>query len=444
MSGTERYTSIPGENTGTLPVVETPPKNARVLVIDDDKLIRGFLQSALHMQNYDTETAEDCDQAKKILADKHFDLILCDINLPGMSGNEFLPFCKQNYPDTEIILITGQPGIDDAVHAVKDGAFDYLPKPIAVEKLYDRVKAALLEASQKNTMGDSPAAGYKIVRNLGAGTMGVVLLVRKNDNYYAMKILRSVGDMDSDKNVKRFMREADILAQINHPNIVKIFEYGLSPKENVPYFIMEFVDGNPLNEHITAGDLSIKDKLVIIKQIASALAFIHEQGILHRDVKPANIIVMDDKTVKLTDFGIARIAESELTITHEMLGTPAYMSPEAFNAAREKDQRSDIFSLGTICYELLTGIKPFSGETIAELMDSIQHEKPIEPMRIAPEIRPYVQDIMAKMLAKSPEDRFSSAAEVLRALEKEYVDFDNSSITRKFFRALLLRKPTWR
>jgi serine/threonine-protein kinase len=240
------------------------------------------------------------------------------------------------------------------------------------------------------------------------------------------------------------MREADILAKINHPNIVKIFEYGLSPKENVPYFIMEFVDGNPLNEHITAGDLSIKDKLVIIKQIASALAFIHEQGILHRDVKPANIIVMDDKTVKLTDFGIARIAESELTITHEMLGTPAYMSPEAFNAAREKDQRSDIFSLGTICYELLTGIKPFSGETIAELMDSIQHEKPIEPMRIAPEIRPYVQDIMAKMLAKSPEDRFSSAAEVLRALEKEYVDFDNSSITRKFFRALLLRKPTWR
>jgi len=444
MSGTERYISMPGEHSGTEPVPDTSPKNPRVLVIDDDKLIRAFLKSALRLREYETETAGDCDQAKNLLAEKNFDLILCDINLPGMSGSEFLPFCKTNYPNTEIILITGQPGIDDAVHAVKDGAFDYLPKPISPEKLYDRVKEALLETARKQSLDDSPVAGYKIVRNLGAGTMGVVLLVQKENDYYAMKILRSAGDMDSAKNVKRFMREADILTTIDHPNIVKFFEYGLSPKENVPYFIMEFVDGNPLSAHIAMGDLNMEEKLAVIKQIADALAFIHDRGILHRDVKPANILLTDSKNVKLTDFGIARIAESELTITHEMLGTPAYMSPEAFDAMREKDQRSDIFSLGTICYELLTEIKPFSGETIAELMDSIQHEKPIEPMRVAPEIRPYVQDIMAKMLAKAPEDRFPSAAAVLKALDKEYVETPGSSITRKLFRALLLRKPTWR
>ena len=450
MSGTERYAPISNGNS-TVPMFDTKRMaTGSILVIDDDELVRSFLCDALKTENYDVESAENCDQAQERIAEKSFDVILCDINLPGMSGEEFLPFCKKTYPCVEIILITGQPGIDDAVHAVKDGAFDYLPKPISPEKLFNRVSAAMDASTQceiRRVSADngSPAKGYKIVRNLGSGTMGVVLLVSKDDEYYAMKILRSeMGGLDSDRKLQRFSREAEILTQINHPNIVRFFEYGVSPKDNVPYFVMEFVAGQPLSLHIENGDLQIHEKLHIVKQIASALAFIHERGIIHRDVKPANILVTGQKEVKLSDFGIARIADSDLTITHEMLGSPAYMSPEAFDASKKKDQRSDIFSLGTICYELLTGIKPFSGETITELMDSIRHDKPIEPMRLSLEIRPYIQDILAKMLAKAPDDRFASASDIVKAFDKEHVESPESSITSRLLRTLLLRKPTWR
>ena len=207
---------------------------------------------------------------------------------------------------------------------------------------------------------------------------------------------------------------------------------------------MEFVPGMTLNYYMRSSSFNIDQIILIIRQIAEALSVIHEYGVLHRDVKPSNILLMDDMTLRLTDFGIARIDDSKLTITKEILGSPAYMAPEAFENSIRSDARTDIFSLGVIAYELFTGVKPFHGETIGEIMNAIKFQKPIEPLKINTTMPPGFQDILAKMLAKKPSERFSSAAQILKAL-----DFENAKaqgkegFTRKLLRTLLLRNPTW-
>ena len=426
-------------------------KDAGILVVDDDEFARGFLYNALIAKSYNVETAEDAEDAIKKLADTHFDLILTDINMPGMSGEDLMVFCKHNYKSTEVILLTGDPHLDCAVNDIKKGAFDYLEKPVSLERLYERVQAALIQSKTKqnismNTEDTLSDTGYSVVRTLGSGNMGIVLLVEKDKTYYAMKILRRENhDSLSDVKIKRFIREAEILTTIDHPNIVKVLEYGMSGQNGVPYFVMEFIPSQPLSHYIALNNLTVAEKISIIKKAAAALAAVHQIGILHRDIKPGNILITEDNQVKLTDFGIARVTDSSITMHKEVLGSPAYMSPEAFDSSRIKDQRSDIFSLGIIFYELLTGIKPFTGDTIGEIMNEITTLRPIEPMKLVPDISPHLQDILAKMLAKAPEDRFSSAEKIIDALNHEYTESPSKEgITARLFKTLLLRKPTWR
>lgn len=433
-------------------VLNTPAKTSlhpKILVVDDDEYVRVFLKEVLEQQYYEVDTCHDCQEAIEKLKIFSYHLILSDINLPGMSGNELLSLCREKYKSTEIILITGEPDLEDAVKTVKQGAFDYLSKPITPERLCERVNAALKHNYNKQKMSsnelNSPHNSYSVVRTLGAGNMGVVLLVKKDEQYYAMKILRRENyDPKHHLKVQRFIREAEILSQIDHPNVIKIFEYGVSEDEEIPYIVMEFIPGRPLNHHMRSNNFTLDQILSIIRQIAQALAIVHEFGVIHRDVKPGNIILTDDMVLKLTDFGIARIDTSELTITREILGSPAYMSPEAFENSVRSDARSDIFSLGVIAYELLTGVKPFHGETIGEMMNAIKFQRPIEPLKINSSIPPGLQDILAKMLAKKPEERFSSAAEIIKALDFEDARKQGKEgITRKLLRTLLLRKPTW-
>ena len=426
--------------------------NSRILIVDDDELITTLLCQDLTNEGYEVAIATSFSNAQECLAQLHFNLIITDINLPDRSGEELLIYCKKNYKSTEIIIMTGDPHLDRAVQDIKDGAFDYLAKPISLELLHKRVKAALLQSKTShnispNTEDPLSDTGYSVVRTLGSGNMGVVLLVEKNKCYYAMKILRRDSkDTISELKVKRFIREAEILSKIDHPNIVKVLEFGMSGDEGVPYFVMEFIPSKPLNHYIAQKTLSINEKISIIRDIALALSVVHNEGILHRDIKPGNILITDDDhQVKLTDFGIARVSDSSITIPTEVLGSPAYMSPEAFDSSQIKDQRSDIFSLGTIAYELLTGQKPFNGDTIGEVMNEIRFNKPVEPLKIVPNLPPYLQDILAKMLAKKPEDRFSDAEKIVHALDHQS---SNSSqregITAKLLRTLILRKPTWK
>ena len=444
-------TVIVNKEDATIPIKRVPA----LLIVDDDEMMRDFLEDALEGEGYDIHIADDYELARQVLAAEKIDVIVSDINLPSASGTDLLKYTKEFHRNIPMILITGAPDLQAAVQTVKDGAFDYISKPVAVETLLDRVAAALEHATSEshisltaiNSVGkESSPSKYQIVRSLGSGTMGMVMLAEKDGKEYAVKIMRSdIGGINGYEQIERFKREAEVLAQLQHPNIVKVYEYGIYEKEDVPYIVMEYISGTPLDYKMKQGKLSIDDKISIIKGVASALGTVHKAEILHRDIKPANILLTETMEPKLTDFGIARVSDSELTMTAQALGTPAYMSPEAFDVNSEVDIRSDIFSLGVVCYELFTGQKPFDGVSLADVMHSIREVDPVEPMKINPEIPLFMQDVMAKMLDKDPRERFKNPDKLLEAMElKGKVLTNTQRIKTKLLNSILGQKKTWR
>jgi eukaryotic-like serine/threonine-protein kinase len=263
---------------------------------------------------------------------------------------------------------------------------------------------------------------YEIESLVGEGAMAKVYRARdpEIDRVVAVKVLKDELCVDEDY-VNRFVRESKAAGAISHPNIVTVFDVGRYG--NAPYITMEFLDEKSLADAIAEQEkLPIKRVVSIGIQMARALDLAHRRGIVHRDVKPGNILLMEKgETVKITDFGIARLDRSEdLNKTHAgtVLGTPRYMSPEQA-AGRAVDGRSDLFSLGVILYELLTGKKTFDSNNVATLMLQIMQKDP-EPIRgLAPDVPASLQRIVSKLLQKRPEHRFQTGAQLAEALERE-------------------------
>jgi serine/threonine protein kinase len=401
----------------------------RILVVDDDDLLREFLREILLQGGYaQVDVAADCQEVLRLLKTFQYQVVLSDVNMPGMNGFELLEHLHAYYGAIAVLMITGLPDVESAVNAVKMGACDYLAKPIHPQKLLDAVSTALQRQHEQQVAAQvqSPicrlAREYKVIRNLGSGSMGVVLLVEKDGKNYAMKLLRNAPrSVHPATQRQRFLREGQVLAQIIHPCIVKIYEHGMpeANEDGNPYIIMEFVPGHALNYLIEQKSLSLNDKVAILSQVASALDVVHRHGIMHRDIKPANVLVTNEMHAKLMDFGVARIDDSALTMTAEMIGSPAYMAPECFEMKqKDTDARADIFSLGVMAYEMFTGFRPFQGRIFADLAQSIRTSRPVAPRELAPEIPVEMEAILARMLAKSPSDRFRSADQVVAAINQ--------------------------
>jgi len=262
---------------------------------------------------------------------------------------------------------------------------------------------------------------FEIIAVLGKGSMGIVykafdpVLQRE----IAIKTVEPHFGSDTnelEKFIERFKREAIAVAKLNHPNIVTIFDFGFI-RDTTPYIAMELINGKTLKsyfEETIRFDLATIKSIVI--QIASALEYAHKIGIVHRDVKPANIMILENYVVKIADFGIARLPKSELTRTGEILGTPNYMSPEQITGT-PADHRVDLFSLGIILYQILTGERPFVGETFNSLAYRIVHEKPLEPKVLNPSIPQSFSDITMGLLEKD---------KTLRPSLKQLIDTLNS------------------
>jgi serine/threonine-protein kinase len=263
---------------------------------------------------------------------------------------------------------------------------------------------------------------YEIEGLVGEGAMANVYRARDPEigRVVAVKVLKDELCVDEDY-VSRFLCEAKAAGAISHPNIVTVFDVGRFG--NAPYMTMEFLDEKSLADAIAEHEkLPIKRVVSIGVQLARALDLAHRRGIVHRDVKPGNILLMEKgETVKITDFGIARLDRSEdLQKTHAgaVLGTPRYMAPEQA-AGQAVDGRSDLFSLGVILYELLTGKKAFDSNNVATLILQIMQKDP-EPIRtIAPDVPASLQRIVSKLLQKRPEQRFQTGAQLAEALERE-------------------------
>jgi serine/threonine protein kinase len=269
---------------------------------------------------------------------------------------------------------------------------------------------------------EAPQLGrYEIVAELGRGAMGIVYKARDPElgRTVAIKTVNmALGGGDEVENYqKRFTQEARAAGGLNHPAIVTIYDIGRT--DDIAYMAMEFIEGTELRTLLQEGPrLTIPQAVSVAAQVADGLAYAHARGIVHRDIKPANIMVLEDGSVKITDFGIARMRISqELTQTGTMLGSPKYMSPEQALGRRATHQ-SDIFSLGVVLYEMLAGAAPFAGDSVGALMYQIAHIAPPAPSVLNPEVPELLDYVVSKALAKPPESRYNSAEDLARDLRQ--------------------------
>ena len=264
---------------------------------------------------------------------------------------------------------------------------------------------------------------YEVIKKIGKGGMGVIYLARHTqlDSLRALKVLPAGSADEHPLFAERFIREARIASQIRHPNVVEVMDVESDPQLNLSYIVMEYVDGGSLRQVLrSVSRLTIEQAVVTIQGISEALNTAYSHGIVHRDIKPDNIMFTKNGGVKLADLGIAKKDDEEdnLTKTNVMMGTPAYLSPEQVENPKAVDIRSDIYSLGATFYEILTGQPPYPGKSSFDILRKIYSDPVPDPRALNPEIPGEISDIVMKMLAKDPQKRFQTPAQLLEALSK--------------------------
>ncbi|HYY60885.1 MAG TPA: protein kinase, partial [Burkholderiales bacterium] len=266
---------------------------------------------------------------------------------------------------------------------------------------------------------------YNIERTIGKGAMGVVyegVDPRLGRRVAIKTILKSHLDEDTAKDYSmRFVREAQAVARLNHPNIVQVYDFG--EEGDISYLVMEFIRGKELKTFFDANErFDLKEAVRIMCELCDALDFAHNAGIIHRDIKPANVMLDAQARTKLTDFGVARVTDSDKTSVERtqagtMVGTPAYMSPEQITGGN-LDKRTDIFSAGIILYQFLAGEKPFTGSGAWTIAKKIIQEEPPLPSSVNNAVTPLFDAVVNRALAKNPDQRFQSARDLSVALKR--------------------------
>jgi serine/threonine protein kinase len=261
---------------------------------------------------------------------------------------------------------------------------------------------------------------YEITGLLGRGAMGVVYQARDPliERTVAVKAVAcgALPEKEAADFEQRFFREAKSAGRLKHPNIVTIHDVGRDGE--LAWIAMEFLEGRSLREVLDAGaPLTIERIVEIVTSVADALAYAHAQGIVHRDVKPANIMLLEDGGVKIMDFGIAHLPGGSLTLAGSVLGSPKYMSPEQV-AGEKIDARADIFSLGSVLYEMLVGVPPFAGDNMHATMYQVVHKEPPSPSSCTRGVPPELDAVVAKAMAKDPAHRHANAAEFATDLRR--------------------------
>ena len=412
----------------------------RVLIIDDSSDFRALLRLYLNKELKDIEIVDyDFDNLGKPPDNydwSQFDILFLDYKLgPREDGLKWLKEFrnKPGFPPTIVLTAEGDEYI--AVKAIKLGAADYInkvdikPKVIAemVNEALEFSKRSITdqereisEATQiikkvhkKESIPDAGLdIGFKFVRIIGQGAMSKVYLAErvKDKMTVVLKIL-DLTRVEEPKLIQRFIQEANLISELNSPFVVKIYDHGIT--EEYGYIAMEFFSRGDLKQRVEFG-LNPEIAIIYATHIAYGLEQIHAIDVVHRDLKPANIMFRGDDSLALADFGISKKMDqvSDITTLGQILGTPHYMSPEQ-GEGLEVDTRADLYSLGVLLYEMLTGDKPFTAQTPAALI--YQHVTGPIP-RLPSKLKQY-QDVVDGLLAKRPEDRIQTAREVINILE---------------------------
>jgi serine/threonine protein kinase len=258
---------------------------------------------------------------------------------------------------------------------------------------------------------------YEMLAEIGRGTMGVVYKARdpKIDRIVAVKtiLLSDLAPTDGREYRERFYQEARAAGRLSHPGIVTIYDVGTNPENHNPYLVMEYVAGSSLDKLLLGNKdgLPLGPALQLVQEIAEALDCAHSQGVIHRDIKPENILITTEGRAKVADFGIARMDQSHLTRVGQVMGSPAYMAPEQLTG-EISDARSDLFSLGVVLYTVLTGHRPFQGNSTATVCFKLVHRDPIPVSAWSVDLPPDLDQLLARALAKDPVDRFQTGSEM--------------------------------
>lgn len=261
---------------------------------------------------------------------------------------------------------------------------------------------------------------YQIKKVVGQGAMGMVYqgFDPSIERVVAIKVINKhkVAGQGWAQQQARFKREAQAAGRLQHPNIVTVHEYG--EDHGAPFIVMEYVEGASLADLLRQQKrLALNEAVEIMRQLLDALNYSHNKGVVHRDIKPANVFILENRGVKLSDFGVAKLEASELTMPGMILGTPVYMSPEQLKG-QEVDLRSDLFSAGIVFYEMVTGERPFKGDRLLTLINNILNGEYIDPCDLNPQLPETFKRVIIKSLSKNPQDRYQSAKQFEQAIQE--------------------------
>ena len=414
---------------------------SKILLLVDDEPSNLHVLKQILQDDYHLLFARDGKKALELSREKQPDLILLDVMMPELSGYDVCRELKQDQKTAKIpvIFISALSDTTNETLGFAAGAIDYITKPVIPAIVKARVAAHLslvrtekLQVTQLEIIQSLGRAAeykhnetithlgrYEIIEELGRGAMGVVYKAKDPfiDRNVAVKIinLQSINPDEKDKYEAMFYQEARAAGQLNHPNIVTIHDLGDS--NGMAYIAMELLEGKGLHQLFKSGQpLPVEVTLDIVIQVATGMACAHKHGVVHRDIKPSNIMVMEGNRVKIADFGIAHMAASMLSTKNgKLVGSPLYMSPEqVLNSTI--DSRTDIFSLGIILHQMLTGELPFYSDNINSIMYQIVNEAAPKPSSLNSEVPDMLDTIVSKCLAKNPDDRFQNANELAENL----------------------------
>lgn len=393
---------------------------SKILIVEDDPLWQTFLREPLEAE-YALTVVSNRDQAQEALdsasaAGQPFDVVTVDIGLEhdtaSLDGEDILAFVNRHHHGTKCIVITGHQDVSTTRlrnYFKEFDVFDFIGK---ADFDTDQFKEIVDRAFEFN--------GYRILAELGRGGMGTVYKARDpqhNNRIVALKVLYHDSRLSPDdlaRRLARFSQEVETIRRLVHPNIVTVYNYSATPEpEKQAFFVMEYLNGDTLEQILAANRKLQVNKIVEIGlQLCDALAYAHSQDVIHRDIKPSNIIILPEGHIKITDFGIAKVLNTDYSITRteDIIGTLDYMPPEQILHAKEVDHRVDIYAIGAVLYEMLSGQKLY-----ADPIRKLQYDPP--PLnQVAANLPRGLARAVMKSLARNPDSRYKTAAEMAQAL----------------------------